>query len=281
MRSAGDAFSIREYAQRAGCDRAAVAGGGLLGLEAAVALAKIGPKVTVLDRNKWLLSRQLDRRGAQLLQAYLEGLGLSVLLNASCTRLRGEDGRLEELELADGRTVRAEMVLVAAGIVPDIALAREAGLRTARGIVVDDLMRTSDPSVYAVGDAAEHEGTVLGLWPTAVEQAEVAGEAIAGGTRTFRGTAPVTLLKVAGIDVLSCGRIEESGADGEEVIVHDDRAAKRYTKLLVADGHLEGAIVVGHRVEGTGELSAAVREHREVGGRIERLRAGDLDLTGR
>ncbi|MFD0008964.1 FAD-dependent oxidoreductase [Streptomyces sp. NPDC127178] len=278
LRSAGDAFSIREYSQRNGCNRAAVAGGGLLGLEAAVALSKIGLQVTVLDRNNWLLSRQLDRRGAQLLQGYLEGLGLTVLLNASCTQLRG-DGKLEEITLGDGRTVEAEMALVAAGIVPDIELAQEAGLETARGIVVDDLMRTSDPLIYAVGDTAEHGGRVLGLWPTAVEQAEVAGEAIAGGTRTFKGTVPVTLLKVAGIDVLSCGRIEESGQEGEEVIIHDDRTGKRYTKLLVVDGHLVGAIVVGHSVEGAGELSAAVKEHRQVGARIERLRAGDLDLT--
>ncbi|MFF0220290.1 FAD-dependent oxidoreductase [Streptomyces vinaceus] len=278
LRSAGDAFSIREYSQRNGCDEAAVAGGGLLGLEAAVALSKIGLKVTVLDRNEWLLSRQLDRRAAQLLQAYLGGLGLTVLLEASCTQLRGS-GKLEEIALADGRTVEAEMVLVAAGIVPDIELARAAGLDTARGVVVDDLMRTSDPLIYAVGDSAEHDGKVLGLWPTAVEQAEVAGQAIAGGTRAFTGAVPVTLLKVAGIDVLSCGRIEESGRDGEEVIIHDDRSGNRYTKLLVADGHLEGAIVVGHSVEGAGELGAAVREHREVGARIERLRAGDLDLT--
>lgn len=278
LRSAGDAFSIREYSQRNGCHRAAIAGGGLLGLEAAVALSKIGLKVTVLDRHKWLLSRQLDQRGAQLLQAYLGGLGLTVLLNASCAELRGE-GKLEEIALDDGRTVEAEMILVAAGIVPDIALAQEAGLDTARGIVVDDLMRTSDPLIYAVGDTAEHGGRVFGLWPTAVEQAEVAGEAIAGGTRTFTGTVPVTLLKVAGIDVLSCGRIEESGTDGEEVIIHDDRSGKRYTKLLLADGRLEGAIVVGHSVEGAVELGAAVKEHREMGAHIERLRAGDLHVT--
>ncbi|RSS83584.1 FAD-dependent oxidoreductase [Streptomyces sp. WAC06614] len=277
LRSAGDAFSIREYSQKNGCDRAAVAGGGLLGLEAAVALSKIGLDVTVLERGERLLRRQLDLRAAQLLQAYLEGLGLTVLVNATCLRLLG-DGRLERVLLEDGRSVPAEMMLIAAGILPDVRLAQEAGLEVARGVVVDDSMCASDPSIYAVGDAAEFDGKIFGLWPTAVEQAEVAGEVIAGGVRKFAGAVPVAVLKVAGIDVLSCGRIESSGMPGEEIMVHEDRMEKRYTKLVVVDGRLEGAILLGHSVEGVTELSEAVKEHRDMSAELDSLRRGDLSV---
>lgn len=114
-----------------------------------------------------MLRRQLDLRAAQLLQTYLEGLGLTILLRASATRLEGEKGRLRRVFLDDNRAVSAELLLVAAGIVPSIELAREAGLHVGRGVVVNDHMRTSDPAIFAVGDVAEYQGTVLGLWPTA------------------------------------------------------------------------------------------------------------------
>ena len=137
----------------------------------------------MVERGNWLLRRQLDARAAQLLQSYLEGLGLRFLLNAWATRLEIDKGRLAYVLLNDGREVRAELLLVAAGILPSVELARKAGLNVAKGVVVDDHLRRSDAAIFAVGDVAEHRGVVLGLWPTGVEQAEAAAENVVGGDR--------------------------------------------------------------------------------------------------
>jgi NADPH-dependent 2,4-dienoyl-CoA reductase/sulfur reductase-like enzyme/ferredoxin len=275
LRRAEDAFNIRKFVQLHRCKTAAVAGGGLLGLEAAYALSKFGLSVTVLERGNWLLRRQLDARAAQLLQSYLEGLGLRFLLNAWATRLEIDKGRLAYVFLNDGREVRAELLLVAAGILPSVELARKAGLNVAKGVVVDDHLRTSDAAIFAVGDVAEHRGVVLGLWPTGVEQAEAAAENVVGGDRAYKATVPTTMLKVLGADMLSCGRIEAQ--DGEdELIIHEDEGSKTYLKLLIRDGRLQGAILLGH-APAASAISSAVKDNQDVSAILGRLRAGDLD----
>jgi nitrite reductase (NADH) large subunit len=275
LRHAEDALNIRAFAQRHRCKTAAVAGGGLLGLEAAFALSKLGLSVTVLECGDWLLRRQLDVRAAQLLQAYLEGLGLTIMLGTSAARLEGEAGRLRRVLLKDDRIVEAELMLVAVGIVPSVDLAAKANLEVRRGVVVDAHMRTSDPTIFAVGDVAEYKGTVLGLWPTGVEQAEVAAENAVGGSRCYSGTIPVAMLKVVGIDVMSCGRIEVKD-DEDDLIVREDEATRTYMKLIVRDKCLEGAILLGHGLAASA-VSAAVKECRDVSSVLNRLRVGELN----
>ena len=275
LRRAEDALDIRKFVQLHRCKTAVVSGGGLLGLEAAFALSKLGLSVTVLERGDWLLRRQLDLRAAQLLQAYLEGLGLAILLRASPAQLEGEKGRLCRVLLDDNHAVNADLLLVAAGIVPGIELATEAGLHVGRGVIVDDHMRTSDPAVFAVGDVAEYQGTVLGLWPAAVEQAEVAAENVVGGDRSYGGTVPVTLLKVVGVDMLSCGRFQAQDNE-DELIIHEDDGAKTYMKFVIRNGRMHGAILLG-LAPAASAVSAAVRNHRDISVVLDRLRAGDLD----
>ena len=255
LRTASDALAIRGYVQQAGAERAVVAGGGLLGLEAAYAVHKLGLRTTVLERGPWLLRRQLDAAAGALLRGYLENLGIEVLLDA-----RAESIEDHAVTLADGRAVPADVFLVAAGIAPAVARARRAGLEVARGVVVDALLRTSDERILAVGDAAEWRGSVLGLWPVAVEQAEVAAENAVGGARTYAGTVPVTMLKVVGVELLSVGAIE-----GATEIADADEGALRYRKLVLdADGRAAGAILLGH--PGLAQaVTAAVRERRPVG----------------
>ena len=185
LRTASDALGIREYVQQAGAEHAVVAGGGLLGLEAAYAIHKLGLRTTVLERSRWLLRRQLDERAGELLRGYLGNLGIEVLLEVETAAL--EDG---SAVLADGRRLPADVFLVAAGIAPSVELARRAGLEVARGVLVDDELRTSDRRIFAAGDLAEWRGSVLGLWPVAVEQAEVAAENAVGGSRAYPGHAP-------------------------------------------------------------------------------------------
>jgi len=275
LRHAEDALDIRKFVQLHRCKAAAVAGGGLLGLEAAFALSKLGLSVTVLERGDWLLRRQLDVRAAQLLQSYLEGLGITILLNAWATRLELDNGRLACVLLNDGRALKAELLLVAAGIVPSIELARKVGLHVAKGVVVDDHLRTSDAAIFAVGDVAEYRGVVLGLWPTSVEQAETAAENVVGGDRIYQPTVPMTMLKVVGADMLSCGRIEAQDSE-DELIIREDEGAKTYLRLVIRDDRLHGAILLGH-AQAASSVSAAVKNNRDVSAILDRLRGGDLD----
>jgi NAD(P)H-nitrite reductase large subunit len=261
LRTASDALAIHEYVQRVGVEHAVVAGGGLLGLEAAYAIRKLGLRTTVLERSPYLLRRQLDATAGALLRRYLENLGIEVLVDARAAAV--EDGAVA---LADGRRVNAGVFLVAAGISPAVGLARRAGLEVAGGVLVDGHLRTSDERIFAVGDLAEWQGSVLGLWPVAVEQAEVAAENAAGGSRVYAGTVPVTMLKVVGVELLSIGSI-----DGPREIAVADSESLRYRKLVLdEDGRATGAILLGHP-EHVQAVTAAVREGSPLGDVAEQL----------
>ena len=263
LRAADDALQIRSYAQRTHARRAAVAGGGLLGLEAAYALHKLGLKVTVLERGPWLLRRQLDARAADLLRIYLTNLGLDIQLDAEADQLVGEQ-RLAKVRLRDGREVAADVLLVAAGVVPATDLARAAGLKVRRGVIVDEQLRTSDPQIFAIGDAVEWEGEVLGLWPIAVEQAEVAAENAVGGCRAYSATVPTTMLKVLGVELTSVGRAVADESQGEREDIFEDTEALRYRKLVIdAEDRCVGAILLGVPADAPA-VTAAVKAHAPV-----------------
>src|SRR5882724_10950515 len=159
--------------------RVVVVGGGLLGLEAAYGLAKGGASVTLIHLMDRLMERQLDAPAAELLKSLVERKGIKVLLNANTARLHGET-RVEGVELVDGRRTDAEAVIFAAGIRPNIALAKEAGIVVNRGIVVDDTLQTAAPDIYAIGECAEHRGICYGLVEPAYEQARVLAQHLAG-----------------------------------------------------------------------------------------------------
>jgi nitrite reductase (NADH) large subunit len=276
LRSADDALAIRAFAQRHGARNAVVAGGGLLGLEAAHALHKLGLRTAVLERSDRLLRRQLDARAAELLSSYIEGLGIEIVTDAS-TAAVSANGRVDYVELEDGRSLRADVFLAAAGISPNVALARAADLPVDRGVLVDERMRTADPAIFACGDVAERDGAVVGLWPTAVEQAEVAADNAVGGDKAYMGSAPVTILKVVGIELTSIGRFEPV-SPGEEVIVLEDEQAQRYRKLVIdEDGRIAGAILLGYSRE-VAPVRTAIARGYDVRGRLDELRAGDWDV---
>lgn len=273
LREAGDAIEIRAFAQERNCWQAVVAGGGLLGLEAAHALHRLGLRVTVLERAPWLLRRQLDPRGGVYLREYLEALGLEIVLSAETAEVFG-DGRVAGVRLADGREYPCDLFLTAAGIAPNVALARQAQLDVRRGVVVDDFMRTSDPSIFAAGDAAEHDGEVTGLWPTARDQAVVAAANAVGGEQRFTQTTPVTMLKVVGVDLLSVGRFtRESPEDRAIVQIEQNDTGHRYRRLVIADGKIVGGILLGYPLDAP-NVTAAVRQQLDVSACFDDLRAG-------
>jgi NADPH-dependent 2,4-dienoyl-CoA reductase/sulfur reductase-like enzyme/ferredoxin len=273
LREAEDAMAIRSYVQERDARHAVVAGGGLLGLEAAYALHQFGLKATVTEIGDQLLRRQLDERGSFFLHKYLEALGLEVVLAAAVASVQ-TDGRVHGVTLEDGRELSCDLLLVSAGITPNSELAVEAGIAVGRGIVVDDHMCSGDPAVYAVGDAAEHGGAVWGLWPTAVEQGRVAGINAVGGDERYGGTLPVTMLKVTGVHLTSIGRFNRESEDETEIAL-EDPVETRYRKLVIdQDGKIAGAILLGYALEAPG-LIAAVREGRDVTEHLDPLRDGD------
>jgi nitrite reductase (NADH) large subunit len=219
-----------------------VVGGGLLGLEAAYGLAKAGTPVTLLHLMDRLMERQLDAPAAALLKSLVERKGIKVLLNANTARIHRES-RVEGVELADGRRIEAEAVIFAAGIRPNVALAKEAGIAVNRGIAVDDHLQTSVENIFALGECAEHRGICYGLVEPAYEQARVLAQHLAGRATSYPGSVVATNLKVSGVGVFSAG--DFLGADGSEAIVLTDFRRGTYKKLVIADGRLSGAVLIG------------------------------------
>ena len=222
--------------------RVVVVGGGLLGLEAAYGLAKAGSKVTLLHLMDRLMERQLDAPAGALLKRLVEGKGIEVILGANTRQILGLDD-VQAVELVDGRVIAADAVVFAAGIRPNVTLAKDAGVPVNRGIVVDDQLRTGHPDVFALGECAEHRGTCYGLVEPAYEQARVLADHLAGRGALYSGSIVSTNLKVSGVSVFSAGDfLGESGAD---TLVFNDERRGTYKKLVVADGRLKGAVLVG------------------------------------
>ena len=219
-----------------------VIGGGLLGLEAAYGLAKAGTPVTLLHLMDRLMERQLDAAAADLLKSLVELKGIAVELNANTARIHGTS-RVEGVELADGRRIEADAVVFAAGIRPNTKLAQEAGLTVNRGIVVDDVMQTSAPGIFALGECAEHRGVCYGLVEPAYEQARVLARHLSGRNAAYQGSVVATNLKVSGVSVFSAG--DFLGSDASEAILLSDIRRGTYKKLVIADGKLTGAVLVG------------------------------------
>ncbi len=227
--------------------KVAVIGGGLLGLEAAYGMARCGADVTVLHLMDRLMERQLDERAAAMLKAAVEEKGIHVVLNADTESFIG-DYRVEGVALKDGRTIAADTVIVAAGITPNTALAREAGLKTGRGVLVDDHLQTSIPDIYAIGECAEHRGLCYGLVEPAYEQAKVLAAHLAGKDARYDGSLLATNLKVSGVHVFSAG--DFMGGDGSECLTFSDPGLGTYKKLVIAGGKLVGAVLFGDTADG-------------------------------
>ncbi len=277
LREADDAMHMREFVQQTNGKQGVVAGGGLLGLEAAYALHKLGLAVTVLERSHWPMRRQLDERGGYFLQQYLAAMGINVVTEAETASLQGVE-RVEAVVLKDRRNLPCDVFLVCAGIKPNIDLAVQGGLATKNGILVDDHMLTSTPHIYAVGDVAEYAGQVYGLWPVAVDQAQVAAINAVGGDKVYIEKPPSTMLKVAGIDLMSIGRIEPDSAF-DEVITLEEPESYHYRKLIVSDNKIVGAILLGYTLE-IPLVSAAIKEGRNIHPILNELRAGNWEILG-
>lgn len=243
-RTLDDVERIKERA--ANSARAIVIGGGLLGLEAARALAKIGLEVKVAHLVGHLMEMQCDPAAGEIVRRAFERMGIGVLLSHTAQEIVGrEDGSVEGVRFSNGDAYEVDMVVISTGIRPNAALAREAGLAVNRGIVVNDYMETIDNDVLAVGECVEHRGRMYGLVAPLMEQARTAGAVLSGDRSVpYKGSAVSAKLKVAGIDLVSLGNFMSDGAACEE-IVFSDPGAGLYQKVVLQGGRVVGAVLVG------------------------------------
>jgi len=246
FRDLHDVDTMLAAAKRGG--RAVVIGGGLLGLEAANGLLRQGMIVTVVHVTGSLMNQQLDPPAADLLRAALERKGLRILLNRQTEAIHGDE-RVRSVRFADGEQIEADLVVMAAGVRPNVELAKSAGLHVERAIVVDDTLQTYDPRVYAVGECVQHRRATFGLVAPIWDQARVCAAHLAGkGHRRYVQQATATKLKVTGVDLYSAGDIV--GLDGSEDLVLRDRRGGVYKRLVVTGNRLTGVVLYGDVADG-------------------------------
>lgn len=263
FRSLSDTESL--LARTARSRRLIVAGGGLLGLEGARALQRGHCEVTVVQQAPWLMNRQLDEAAAERLAERLRGRGIRILTGSGLGAILGES-QVEGIQLRNGTQLPCDTVLLATGIRANLELAREAGLRVASGVVVDDGLTTSDPLIHAIGECAEHQGQHYGLVAPGYEQAAVLAERLCGGQAHYRGSLSLARLKVAGEQVFSMGDAADPPRRPRIQSIQwqtEDAPGAHYRKLVIERGRLIGAIGLGEQPE-SARLQEAIRQSRRV-----------------
>jgi len=238
IRDIADAKNIIGYSRDV--QEVVIIGGGLLGLEAGNAFRKMGKKVTVVEFFPRLLPRQLDVDGAQRLQSIMEGRGFSFRLDAKTEKIEGKE-KVTSVYLEGGEVLNSQMVVISAGVRPNMEIAESLGLDMDKGIKINEHLLTNKPDIYAAGDAAEFNGMPYGIWPAAMEQGKMAGTNMAGGDMLYKGTTMANILKVVGIDLASAGNIDAE-SEYESRTLSDDNT---YKKIVLEDNRIIGCIMLG------------------------------------
>ena len=242
-----DVNTMLEYCENK--RNAVVIGAGLLGLEAAYGLKRRGMNVTVLHLMNRIMERQLDDRASQMLRHSIEQKGIRIITEANTEELIGTDGQVSQVRLKDGTVLDADLVVFAVGIRPNIGLAQSAGLRTNRGVMVNDTMQTFDPSIYAVGECIEHRSQTFGLVEPLWGQAFICASHLAEhGSLTFKAPTVPTQLKVSGVDVFSAGNFEPK--DNFEDIILNDEKRQIYKRIIIQQDKVIGAVLFGDTEDG-------------------------------
>ncbi len=250
---------------RAHARTGAVIGGGLLGLEAAKALLRRGLDVTVVHQFDTLMERHLDAQAAELLRSELESRGLKFRVPARTVAILGHE-RATGLLFDDGSTLEADLIVLAVGVRPNIDLARRAGLRCDRGILVNDTLQTFDPSIYAVGECVQHRDNTFGMVAPLWQQARVCAVHLAeSGAFSFTGALPSAHLRVSGIELYSAGEVE--AGEGTQAVMLSDRRRGVYKRLVIRDNRLRGAVLYGDAADAPWylELITAGRDITSLG----------------
>jgi nitrite reductase (NADH) large subunit len=263
LHTINDIRIISQYAEKV--NEIVLIGGGLLGLEAAYALHKLGKKITVIEFFPRLLPRQLDIEGAARLQHFFENLDFSFRLGATTREIKGVEG-VEQVILKDNDSLAAEMVIISAGVRPNLELAKMLSLETDKGVIVDKYLQTSLPDIYAAGDVIEFNSRTFGIWPAALEQGKIAGTNISGGSAVYEGTTLSNILKVAGIDLASAGEIDEDNKYESKIVTTDTI----YKKAVIDNNRVIGCIMLGDR-KNFNRISKAISTGEDILSELDSL----------
>jgi NAD(P)H-nitrite reductase large subunit len=282
LRTYEDARRISEAA--APGKRAVVMGGGLVGLKAADALHAKGVEVWVIVTSPQIMSQTMDRDGAEILRKQLEENGIKVMTETNVEEIIG-DKKVEAVRLSTGQTLTCDIVIFAKGVRPNIGLAKDAGIDTDYGILVDTHMRTSVPNIYAAGDVAEAKDFITGeryihaIWPNAVEQGCIAGQNMAGRDVEYAGGIAMNSVDLFGLASIAVGFTRPRGKDhGYEIISRLIPEKKFYRKIVLKDGVIVGAICIGE-VEAAGVFAGLIKRRANVSKIKELLLREDFDYA--
>lgn len=274
LRTLDDAQAILDYLRTH--ERVAVIGGGLLGLEIARAVKARGADVEVVEFFSYLLPRQLDARGGALLKSEMEKRGIRIRLGGATEEILGAE-EVRGLRFKNGEEIQADMAVIAAGVRPNLRLAKDAGLEADRGVLVNDYLETRNPQIYAAGDGIQHNGRLYGIIPASFDQARIVAANILGQKKKYGGTVPSNTLKVAGLDLTSIGLVNPEGP-GHEEIRFENAEEGIYKKIVLRDGILVGAIWLGTRY-GVNSISRAVMQKTNVDKWKHALLGDDFDFS--
>jgi len=246
FRTLDDTRAMINYADHADHIKAVVIGGGLLGLEAARGLQRFGLAVDVVHAGGHLMNAQVGPQAGLIIQRSVEKLGIGVHTAARTSALTGE-ARVTGVRLRGAGEIACDLVIIAAGIRPNVDVALTSGFTVERAVVVDDQMRSvDDDSVWAVGECVQHRGEVYGLVAPLWEQAKVLADQITGSDlgAAYLGSRTSTKLKVAGVDVASMG-VQGPERDDDEHVVFTEPRRGIYKSVVIRDDKVIGATLVG------------------------------------
>ncbi|WP_448634767.1 FAD-dependent oxidoreductase [Pedobacter panaciterrae] len=247
MRSRTDADNFKKHIPKNA--HVVVVGGGLLGLEMAASLREIGVKITIIHRVSRFLNRQLDPLGSQMLHEEMVDQGCDIYYNDEVQLYYGRS-KLTGIELKSGRRINCDAIILAIGTTPNIELAKETGLDCKRGVLVNERLQTNDPSIYAIGEIAEFEGTLYGITAAAEQQAEIVAKFHNGDISSYyKGSLFMNIIKIHGFDLCSIGLSECPDDQNYEEIVFIDKAKRYYKKCIIHQDRLVGTILIGDKTE--------------------------------
>ncbi|KON31917.1 hypothetical protein AC477_03640 [miscellaneous Crenarchaeota group-1 archaeon SG8-32-1] len=273
LRSIKDALIIKEYTRKT--KKSIVIGGGLLGLEFASSLRKLGQQVTVVEIFSRLLPRQLDQDGSKLLNDRISSQGINIFLGAKTAEIIGGHN-VSGVLLDSGQEISGDLVLISAGVRPNIELASKSGIKVNRGVLVDQHLQTSADDVYAAGDVAEFEGKLYGIIPAAFDQANIAAvNMLEKEQKIYNSTIPTSTLKVVGIDLTSMGIVNPEGKKYEEIKRIDARNSI-YKKIVLENGKIVGAILLGDR-KGVTSIAKLMAQETDIAKYKEEILTGNFN----
>ena len=248
MRSRVDADNFKDHIDPVK-GRVVIVGGGLLGIELAASLCEVNVDVTIVQRISRLMDRQLDPLGSQLLHEELVYKGVDIYYNDEIERFLG-DKEISGIRLKSGLAIDAQAVVIAIGTVPNIEIAKAAGITCKRGVVVDEYLQTSEPDHFAVGEIAEFNGILYGITAAAEQQAEIVARYLNGDiSKYYNGSLLMNILKIHGADLCSLGEVECPDDRAYEELIFIDKARRYYKKCIIHNDRLVGAILIGDKNE--------------------------------